>query len=644
MNVTNSSDRNRQIEWSKQVVDVLQSRGDKTAVVEINQAIHGAVADRFVLAVLGKAKRGKSTLLNALLGRKDDVVAPIDKLPASSAISRIRWADTERATVVFRDGQQEVIGFDRIREFVTEENNKENFKGVEVLEIEGPFPCLDHDLELVDTPGAASIHEHHDAILHAFIPQADAVIFLVTARMPLDQDELALLQKVKATDIGKVFFAINRIDQSSEKDIEDAVAHNMALLAQVGVRVERIFRISARQAFQGDIAGSGVGAFVQEIATFLATNKGRVLSDRFESRVRTAAQPVCQALAVELASSCKTAKELDSDLIALREKKRTIESERNLAEREFTLAWSIAADAYEQGVRQSRSAVSATVACKIEKSSVFEVSALAKQLPTILTRTIEEHLHPIAAQFEESVREACDRLHTTYPALNVGDVGTVAIRSREGNMAITGSVSGAAIATTGIGLATAGSAAIASIAAANAAAAAAATTVAAPSLLSGLLSLAGLDVLAPLATGTATMAAPAAITTTPLWVALSGPVGWTLAGIGVLAVPFSWRLSKLKLKDTLAEASEEQVSKVFSQVLAERIPAIRKMGKPIVEEIRLNLDRQLDQVEAAIVAARDHRPSEDEIMRLVDLANRLHKLVEDGRQLTGMTQSVSPAV
>jgi GTPase SAR1 family protein len=59
------------------------------------------------LAVLGKAKRGKSTLINALLGRKDDTLAPIDKLPASSAITRFRYGN-EKAAVAFRDGRNRI--------------------------------------------------------------------------------------------------------------------------------------------------------------------------------------------------------------------------------------------------------------------------------------------------------------------------------------------------------------------------------------------------------------------------------------------------------------------------------------------------------------------------------------------------------
>jgi len=641
MDITSASQRRELIDWAKQVLSTLGERRDETAVRGVSQAINGLLSDRFCLAALGKAKRGKSTLLNAILGRSDDMVAPVDKLPASSAISRFRWCDTERATVVFRDGRQEQIGFDRVREFVTEEFNNENAKGVDVVEIEGSFTGLDHNLELVDTPGAGSIHEHHDAILHAFIPNADAVIFLVTARMPLDQDELDLLQKVKAADIRKVFFAMNRVDESGEQDIADAIAHNMRLLSQAGVHVDRMHRISAKAAFDGDMTGSGVAALMEEISTFLAANKGRVLSTRFVSRISAAVEPISQAIEVEVASSRKTVGELDAELDTLRHEKTEVDFERAFAEREFSMSWSKAIDAYERGLKEAKTEVTAVVMNKVHRASVFEVSNLAKQLPSILTQTIEEHLRPIASRFEESARESCDRLQASYPALNVGDAGSVALRTRNGHTAITGTVGGVAVATVGVGFAVAGAATAASIAAANAAAVAVASaTVAAPSILSGLLSLAGLEILAPLATGTATFAAPAALTTMPLWVALAGPIGWTLAGVGVLAVPFSWHLSKLKMKDRIEEACEKQINEVFGRLQTERLPAICNMGKAITEEIRLRLDRQLAQIEAALVAARDRRPSESEAAQLAELGTRLRGLLAHYSNTTSPQRSI----
>ncbi len=625
MSITSSKQRQQVVEWSQGIRDVLQQRGDQTAVEGVDKALAQHQDDKFMIAVLGKAKRGKSTLLNAILGRRDDTVAPIDKLPASSAITRFGWAADESATVFFRDGHQESIGYDRIREFVTEESNPENTKCVDIVEVLGPFPGLDQDLVLVDTPGAGSIHEHHDAILHAFIPQADAVIFLVTARMPLDQDELDLLKNVKAADISKIFFAVNRIDESTESDLEAAVEHNRKLLAQVGVSVKQIHRISARNAYRGQLAGSGVPELLAEISDFLAANKGRVLDARLVSRVCQSAEPVAQALAVEVASASKTTAEVEADLTRLRDTKRNLEQERGLTEREFQLAWERAVDGFDREVKEARNDVKASVAKRIASTSLMGVRGLAKELPTILTRAVEERLAAPAQQFEEASSAAAQKLQASYPTIEVKSAGEVTVRSREGHTVVVAGLGGAAAIATGFGLAAAGSAAIA---AANAAALAATTSVAAPSIIASLGGMLGGvpgGILAWLGTGSATVAAPAAAM--PLWVALAGPVGWTLAGLGVLVVPFAWRASKLKQKDQLEDASREQIEEIFKRIQTERIPALRKMGTTILEDFRLRLDRQLIQIEEALNQARDHRPSPQQAATSQQLNQALHQLL-----------------
>jgi len=607
MDITGMNSRRALITWANHLADEIADRADKDVLEGVRRAVANLESDRFVMAILGKAKRGKSTLLNVLLGRNDDTLAPVDKLPASSAVSRFRWADNDHATVVYRDGTRQDITFEQIREYVTEESNPENSKGVDVVEIEGPFAGLERNVELVDTPGAASIHEHHDAILHAFIPQADAVIFLVTARMPLDQDELDLLRQVKAADIRKVFFAINRVDEATETDLNDAITHNRTLLARNGIQVDQIYRISAKKAFNGDLSNSGIPEMMMAIANFLLTNKAKVLNARFVSRVSELIRPVAMSLELEAASNDKSTTELQRDLSCLRDKKRHLESERKFAEREFRLAWGRAIDDFEHGLTTAKINVDAEFVRKINGVSVLDVTKFARELPTFLTKLIEDQLSPVSRKCEETIREACERLQASYPSLDLHKGGAIAVRTRAGSELITGSVGGLATAATGVGVAAAGSAAAATIAAANVAALHATTTVAAPSVLSGLLSLLGLEALAPLATGTATVAAPAALTATPLWVALAGPVGWTLAGVGILAVPFSWRLSKIRLKDKLEAAGREQIEQVFSRLESTRVPALRNMGKGIVEEFQVRLDRQLEQTEAAISNALERR-------------------------------------
>ena len=610
-------------EWTAGVRAILQERADTTGVAAIDDADRQWSEARFVLTVLGKAKRGKSTLINALLGRRDDLIAPIDKLPASNAITRISSGDADSARVQFRDGRNEPIDFSRIREFVTEEGNPQNAKQVDVVDVRGRFAGLADSLELVDTPGAGSVHEHHDALLYAFIPQSDAVIFLVTARMPLDQDELDLLKRVKAADIQKIFFVINRIDELSEPDIAAAEQHNRTLLAQAGVSVDRIYRISAKRAFQGDLVQSGVPELMTAIGECLAENKGRILLDRCATRVCQAATPTLQALQVEVASCQKTAVEVKADAARLQVAKSDLEHEQQFASQEFTLAWNRAIDEFEFSLSSAQSDVITGVVSQINRTGLTEISKLARDVPTIFSTALDERLNPTVRRLEESLHKAGAKLQADHPAIDLVPSGELVIHTRAGNTMIAGSVGGAVGVTTGLGVASAGMAAAQAIAVANATALAATTTVTVPTLLSSGLGLVGLEFLAPFATGTATLATPAAITATPLWVALAGPIGWTLAGLGVLAIPLAWRASKLKARDQLETAAREQVKTVFTSLRADRIPALRKMSSTIAEEFRLRLSQRIHQIQSALQAAEQRQTRPEDRDRLVDTYQRL---------------------
>ena len=58
-------------------------------------------ASRLRVLVAGEAKRGKSTLVNALLGRE---VLPSGVTPLTAVTTTVRYGDDERAEVQFLDG------------------------------------------------------------------------------------------------------------------------------------------------------------------------------------------------------------------------------------------------------------------------------------------------------------------------------------------------------------------------------------------------------------------------------------------------------------------------------------------------------------------------------------------------------------
>src|SRR5450755_369443 len=78
---------------------------------------------RFNLAVLGEFKRGKSTLINALLGRD---VLPTGVVPLTSMVTVIRHGPRERLIVHYRDGRETEHPVSELSRFATEHGNPHN--------------------------------------------------------------------------------------------------------------------------------------------------------------------------------------------------------------------------------------------------------------------------------------------------------------------------------------------------------------------------------------------------------------------------------------------------------------------------------------------------------------------------------------
>lgn len=130
------------------------SEASATALVHDAQALRDRVREgRFFVACVGQFKRGKSSLINALLGEE---LLPSGVIPVTSVVTVVRHGE-RRARVCIRAGGWQDIPVERIGEYVSERDNPENRKGVRALEVFCPSSFLERGLCLVDTPGIGSI-------------------------------------------------------------------------------------------------------------------------------------------------------------------------------------------------------------------------------------------------------------------------------------------------------------------------------------------------------------------------------------------------------------------------------------------------------------------------------------------------------
>jgi hypothetical protein len=231
----------------------------------------------FNLVAAGQFKRGKSTVINALLG---EPLVPAGVVPLTSVITVIQSGATAAAYATLRYGHRRAIPIAELAEYVTERGNPANSKSVERVVIEHPSPWLADGVRLVDTPGIASVYEHNTDETRKYLPQADAVLFIASVDQPVSRAELDFLRDIRRY-AGKIFCLLNKTDYLRPHELQESLAFSVhAIREALGTEDVPVFAVSARLALEGKMGGdaeslsrSGFPAFERALHAFMAQEK-----------------------------------------------------------------------------------------------------------------------------------------------------------------------------------------------------------------------------------------------------------------------------------------------------------------------------------------------------------------------------------
>ena len=228
---------------------------------------------RFYVACIGQFKRGKSSVLNALVG---DSVLPTGVVPVTAVPTIVRYGRRAAARVRFEAGEWTDIPVKTVDEYVSEEKNPENAKHVAALEIFLPSPLLATGMCFVDTPGLGSVFTGNTAATQAFIPHIDAALVVIGADPPLAGEELLLVEAV-ARHVQDLIIALNKADRTTDAERSAAMAFARRQLEK---RLQRpvgpFFEISAAEQLEHRGTGRDWGKLVASLDN-LVEGSGRRL-------------------------------------------------------------------------------------------------------------------------------------------------------------------------------------------------------------------------------------------------------------------------------------------------------------------------------------------------------------------------------
>lgn len=214
------------------VKQIIELRGNKTSEnlpllpTGLSSLVDRINNDEFTLVVSGEVNRGKSTFINAIIGR--DILPTYDK-ETTSQVFKIRNSEYESFCVIYDNGDKQAITKEDLKKYGTEVDNdtiNNNGKRILYIEVCTHIENLPSGVVIVDTPGIGSTYKKHTEIAKTFMQEADAVIYLCSPKHPIVKVDVDFIKNtiLPIKTLPNVMFVMAKADLAdSEQALEELV-------------------------------------------------------------------------------------------------------------------------------------------------------------------------------------------------------------------------------------------------------------------------------------------------------------------------------------------------------------------------------------------------------------------------------------
>ncbi|MBT8224066.1 MAG: dynamin family protein [Dactylosporangium sp.] len=162
------------------------------------------------IVVVGETKRGKSSLVNMLVGVPN--LSPVDAAVATASYLEFTHATTHNARAHIPGREEPVpLAISDLRDWATLLGRlPDGIRPPRRIEVRHSAPLLQY-LTLVDTPGVGGLDSLHAEIALDAVERASALLFVVDASAPFSQPELHFLIEASKR-VNFVLFALTKTD------------------------------------------------------------------------------------------------------------------------------------------------------------------------------------------------------------------------------------------------------------------------------------------------------------------------------------------------------------------------------------------------------------------------------------------------
>lgn len=225
------------LEAVKSATAKLQALGFATTANEMNTLYRLASAKDFTVAVVGEFSRGKSTLINRLLGAP---VLPEGNLPTTAMLTRIVYGAQPTLTLRRKGVDPKPVALTpEAWQGLTANNFGADDEAQGLVKV--TYPCRwlgEYGITIIDTPGAGDLDSHRAKQIERALITTDGAIIAIDATRALSLTERLFIEhKITSRGVPFMAVAVTKLDLISEQEGAEVIAYVSNRLSEMGLYV-----------------------------------------------------------------------------------------------------------------------------------------------------------------------------------------------------------------------------------------------------------------------------------------------------------------------------------------------------------------------------------------------------------------------
>ncbi len=341
------------------------------------------------VAFLGEFSSGKTSLINALIGRP---LFPVFSHPTNAIITEIYKSQDGKPHFIIEstEGEKEIAPADLVKEITSPEPRK-------VLKAYVDADFLSKNMSIIDTPGASSLEKAHDEVLLKYLPNVDAAFILIDSTFGgITRSVTDFLDLLPDNLLEKVYIVLTKIDLIEPQNMKKIKASVFESLSGI-IPNTRVLTVSAKMALEGYEAGddekikkSGINSIKDIIKNEIPKYKKEIYDKRLKDVLVNKAINLKEALEEKLKAIDWTDKELENRIKDVQEEIESLEAKYRKFEKKI-----------EKIHNKSISDISLVIDNTIQEISNYSVN----EEQTLMEEAIESMIQKISSILENSIME-----------------------------------------------------------------------------------------------------------------------------------------------------------------------------------------------------------------------------------------------